>query len=66
MTSKEATGDPSNVATLIGMAKTAELGSNNAEALGYYNRALEIDPTIVDAWIGKGKAASWQSTLFAK
>lgn len=47
----------------MGMAKTAELGSNNAEALEYYNRVLEIDPTIAEAWIGKGRAASWQSTL---
>lgn len=47
----------------MGMAKTAELGQNNAEALEYYNRALEIDPTLVDAWIGKGSAAAWQSNL---
>lgn len=45
------------------MAKTAELGGNQAEALTYYNRALEIDPTISDAWIGKGRAAAWQSTM---
>ena len=55
--------DQRSVATLMGMAKTAELGSNNAEALEYYNRALEMDPTIVEAWIGKGRSASWQSTL---
>ncbi|BBF68800.1 hypothetical protein SBA_ch1_10000 [Sphingomonas bisphenolicum] len=55
--------DQSGIATLMGMAQTAELGANNAEALDYYNRVLEIDPTIADAWIGKGRAASWQSTL---
>lgn len=55
--------DQKSVATLMGMAKTAELGSNNAEALEYYNRVLEIDPTIAEAWIGKGRSASWQSTL---
>lgn len=47
----------------MGMAKTAEIGGNNAEALGYFNRVLEIDPTNSEAWIGKGKAAAWQSTL---
>lgn len=55
--------EPRNVATLMGMARTAELGSNNAEALEYYNRTLEIDPTITEAWLGKGRSASWQSTL---
>lgn len=52
-----------NVETLMGMARTAEIGINNAEALEYYNRALEIDPTITEAWLGKGRSASWQSTL---
>ncbi|WP_066800197.1 CFI-box-CTERM domain-containing protein [Sphingomonas soli] len=45
------------------MAKTAELGANNAEALEYYNRVLEIDPAITEAWLGKGRSASWQSSL---
>lgn len=52
-----------NVANLLGMARTAEIGGNQQEALGYYNRVLEIDPTISDAWLGKGKAAGWQSTM---
>lgn len=61
--SKSSAPDPNSVATLMGMAKTAEIGSNNAEALEYYNRVLETDPTIAEAWIGKGRAAAWQSTL---
>lgn len=52
-----------NVANLLGMAKTAAIGGNNAEALSYFNRVLEIDPSISEAWMGKGKAAAWQSTL---
>ena len=24
---------------------------------------LELDPTISEAWVGKGKAAGWQSTI---
>lgn len=52
-----------SVATLMGMAGTAEIAGNQVEALSYYNRALEADPRNSDAWIGKGKAAGWQSTL---
>lgn len=51
------------VATLMGMAKTAELAGNNAEAMTYYNRVLEADPRNSEAWIGKGKSAGWQTTL---
>jgi hypothetical protein len=47
----------------MGMAKTAELAGNNAEAMNYFNRVLEADPTNSEAWIGKGKAAGWQTTL---
>lgn len=61
--SDKRSSEQSSVATLMGMAKTAELGSNYAEALGYYNRVLETDPNIAEAWIGKGRSASWQSTL---
>lgn len=53
----------SNVTNLLGMARTAELGGNSAEALSYYNRVLEIDPTVSEAWMGKGNAAVWQSNL---
>jgi tetratricopeptide (TPR) repeat protein len=57
-----ASGGPS-IENLLGMARTAELAGNNEEALSYYNRVLELDPRIADAWIGKGKAAAWQSSL---
>ena len=52
-----------SVTNLLGMAKTAELGGNQAEAESYFNRVLEIDPTLSEAWFGKGKAAGWQSTI---
>ncbi len=52
-----------NVANLMGMARTAMIGGNNVEAHAYFNRVLEIDPSISEAWLGKGKAAGWQSTL---
>ena len=51
------------VATLMGLAQSAALAGNNSEALTYFNRVLEADPRNVDAWIGKGKAAGWQTTL---
>jgi hypothetical protein len=47
----------------LGLARTALRAGNNAEAEQYFNRMLEIDATISEAWIGKGKAAAWQSTL---
>ena len=52
-----------NVLNLLGLARTAALGGNQQEALNYFNGVLEIDPTMSDAWIGKGKAAAWQSTM---
>lgn len=51
------------IANLLGMAKTAAVGGNNEEAITYFNRVLEIDPTVSEAWMGKGTAAAWQSTL---
>lgn len=52
-----------NIYNLLGMARTAAMAGNQSEALTYFNRVLEIDPTIAEAWIGKGNAAAWQSTL---
>lgn len=52
-----------NINNLLGMARTAELGGNTQEAINYYNRVLEIDPSVYEAWIGKGKAAGLQSSL---
>lgn len=56
-------GNEQKITNYLGMARTAEIGGNQAEALDYYNRVLEIDPTVPDAWFGKGKAAVWQSSL---
>lgn len=55
--------DRSKIPNLLGMARTAEAAGNNQEALDYYNRVLEIEPALSEAWLGKGKAAGWQSTL---
>lgn len=51
------------VDNLLGMAKTALIGGNNDEAISYYNRVLEVDPKLSEAWLGKGKATAWLSNL---
>ncbi|MEO5495017.1 MAG: CFI-box-CTERM domain-containing protein [Sphingomonas sp.] len=56
-------GADGNIENLMGMARTAELAGNSAEAMSYFNRVLEIDPRWPEAWLGKGKAAGWQSSL---
>ena len=53
----------SNISNLLGLARSAQLAGNQEEALSYFNRVLEADPTISEAWMGKGKAAAWQSSL---
>lgn len=45
------------------MANSAYKADNNSEAESYCNRIIEIDPTNYKAWMLKGKAAAWQSTL---
>jgi tetratricopeptide (TPR) repeat protein len=47
----------------LGLARSAQLAGNQEEALSYFNRVLEADPTVSEAWMGKGKAAAWQSSL---
>lgn len=47
----------------LGLARSAELARNNAEAIAYYNRILEVEPRSPEAWLGKGRAAGWLSSL---
>jgi hypothetical protein len=56
---------PPNIANLLGMARTADAANNMEEAGSYYNRVLEIDPTVSEAWFGKGRCAGWQSSMAA-
>jgi tetratricopeptide (TPR) repeat protein len=53
----------SNISNLLGLARTAQLAGNSEEALNYFNRVLEADPNLSEAWMGKGKAAGWLSSL---
>lgn len=52
-----------SVANLLGLARTAVVGGNLGEAESYFSRVLELDPTVSEAWLGKGKSAGWQSTI---
>jgi tetratricopeptide (TPR) repeat protein len=45
------------------LAKTAIDGKNYQEAFNYYTRVLEVHPQNYEAWLGKGEAAGWLSTL---
>lgn len=45
------------------MANNAYNADNNSEAESYCNKIIEIDPTNHKAWMLKGKAAAWQSSL---
>jgi hypothetical protein len=48
---------------LVTLATTALKNSNPGEAYDYANRALEIDAENPQAWLIKGKAAGWSSTI---
>jgi DNA-directed RNA polymerase subunit RPC12/RpoP len=54
-----------DIANLVDLAEMAETSSNHEEAHKYWSQVLERDPKNVMAWIGKGIAAGWQSTLAA-
>lgn len=45
------------------MAQSAKDVGNNAEAESYCNKVIEIEPTNYKAWMLKGEAAAWQSSL---
>ncbi len=45
------------------IAESAYESSNQKEAENYCNKIIEIEPDNYRAWLLKGKAAGWQSTL---
>lgn len=47
---------PANGANLKRLAEAAIAAGNYDEACDYFNRALEIDPNDVEAWLGKADA----------
>ena len=52
-----------NVANWLELAYHAKAAGNHAEATNYFTKVLEVDPRHAAAWLGKGIAAGWQSTL---
>lgn len=51
------------IANYLELATNAYDADNNEEAESYCNKIIELDPTNYKAWLLKGKAAGWQSTL---
>ena len=52
-----------SVESFLRMAKNAADAGNNKEAEDYANRIIELDANNWEAWLLKGKAAGWQSTI---
>ena len=55
--------DSSKIENYYTMAENAYDASNQKEAESYCNKIIEIDPNNYRAWLLKGRAAGWQSTL---
>lgn len=55
--------DSAKIANYYTMAENAYDASNQKEAESYCNKIIEIEPTNYKAWLLKGRAAGWQSTL---
>lgn len=51
------------VKNYLALARTASISGNYGEALNYYNKVLELEPTSYIAWYGKGEAVGWMSTV---
>lgn len=52
-----------SVKSFFVLAQNAYQSENLQETEVYCNKIIELDPTNVNAWMLKGKAAGWQSTL---
>lgn len=52
-----------SVSNLMELAKAAADANNPKEAYRYYTKVLEHDPRSAIAWVGKGEAAGWMSTV---
>lgn len=55
--------DSSKIENYYTMAENAYEASNHKEAESYCNKIIEIDANNYRAWLLKGRAAGWQSTL---
>lgn len=52
-----------SIANYFKLAESAYGSDNQKEAENYCNKIIEIEPENYKAWLLKGKAAGWQSTL---
>lgn len=52
-----------SVQNYLTLAQNALEAKNNKEAENYCNKIIEINPNIAEAWLIKGEAAGWQSTV---
>ncbi len=55
--------DSDRIENYLMMAQNAYHANNQKEAENYCNKIIETDPNNYKAWLLKGKAAGWQSTL---
>ena len=60
---KTDSGKENAVANYMTLGGNAYKLGNYAEAESYANKALEVDAMNAEAWLLRGKAAGWQSTL---
>ena len=60
---EDASDHTSTIDNYLEMAKSARYAGNNQEAEAYCNKVLEFDPSNYTAWIVKGEAAIWQSSI---
>ena len=51
------------IENLLNLARSAQDAGNNKEAESYANRVIEQNTENAEAWLIKGQAAGWQSTL---
>jgi tetratricopeptide (TPR) repeat protein len=51
------------VDSYLALARAAKDAKNYKEAYVYYNKILELNPTLYEAWLGKAESAGWQSTV---
>lgn len=51
------------IANFLILAKNAMKSNNLTEAIIYYNKILEINPSVSDAWYGKAYCSGWSTNL---
>lgn len=55
--------DNPQIKNFFELAKNAEESDNYEEAIKYYNKVLEFNPKISEAWFGKGYCSGWSGNL---